>query len=172
VRKNQVWSYDFVTWHLLRGGKIRILNIIDEYTRECIAVYVKRSIKATDVEWVLATLFIERGRPEYIRSDNGAEFTAKELMRWLKDLKVSTLFIEPGSPWENGFCESFNGKMREECLNINICGTVAEADYVIREWVQYYNTMRPHSSLGGLPPAPEAILPEYFVKTDSCTNLH
>ena len=172
VKKNQVWSYDFVTWRLLRGGKIRILNVIDEFSRECIAVFVKRSIKAPDVEGVLARLFIERGRPEYIRSDNGAEFTAKELMRWLKALKVSTLFIEPGSPWENGFCESFNGKMRNECLNINICSTVVEADYVVKEWVKYYNTIRPHSSLGGLPPAPEAVLPEYFMRSDSCSGLH
>jgi len=148
------------------------LNVIDEFSRECIAVFVKRSIKAPDVEGVLARLFIERGRPEYIRSDNGAEFTAKELMRWLKALKVSTLFIEPGSPWENGFCESFNGKMRNECLNINICSTVVEADYVVKEWVKYYNTIRPHSSLGGLPPAPEAVLPEYFMRSDLCSGLH
>jgi putative transposase len=172
VRANQVWSYDFVSWKLLRGGKIRILNVIDEYTRECIAVYIKRSIKASDVEGVLAKLFIERGRPEYIRSDNGAEFTAKELMRWLKALNVSTLFIEPGSPWQNGFCESFNGKMREECLNVHVCGTIAEADYVVQGWVKYYNTIRPHSSLGGLPPAPATILPDLFDRSSICKELY
>lgn len=171
-RRNQVWSYDFMSWNLLRGGKIRILNVIDEYTRECIAFFVKRSMKASDVEGVLAKLFIERGRPEYIRSDNGAEFTAKALMRWLRKLKVATLFIEPGSPWQNGFCESFNGKMRNECLNINVCSTVLEADYVIRDWVKYYNTVRPHSSLGGVPPAPEAILPMLFRRFDVCQELH
>jgi transposase InsO family protein len=172
ARRNHVWSYDFVSWNLLRGGKIRILNVIDEYTRECIAVLIKRSIKASDVEGVLAKLFVERGRPEYIRSDNGSEFTANALMKWLKALKVATLFIEPGSPWQNGFCESFNGKMRNECLNINVCGTVLEADYVIRDWVKYYNTIRPHSSLGGVPPAPEAVLPMFFRRFDVCPELH
>jgi putative transposase len=171
-RRNQIWSYDFVSWNLIRGGKIRILNVIDEYTRECIAVFVKRSIKASDVEGVLAKLFIERGRPDYIRSDNGSEFTAKALMKWLKALKVATLFIEPGSPWQNGFCESFNGKMRNECLNINMCSTVLEADFVIRDWVKYYNTIRPHSSLGGVPPAPEAVLPIFFRRFDVCSELH
>lgn len=171
-RKNQVWSYDFMSWGLLRGGRIRILNVIDEYTRECIVVLVKRSIKAADVEGVLAKLFIERGRPDYIRSDNGSEFTARVLMKWLKALQVSTLFIEPGSPWQNGFCESFNGKMRDECLNINACGTIAEADYVVRDRVKYYNTIRPHSALGGVPPAPEAVLPMFFRKFDVCQELH
>lgn len=171
-RRNQVWSYDFVSWNLLRGGKIRILNVIDEYTRECIAVFIKRSIKASDVEGVLAKLFVERGRPDYIRSDNGSEFTATALMAWLKALNVATLFIEPGSPWQNGFCESFNGKMRNECLNIHVCGTVAEADFVVKDWVRYYNTIRPHSSLGGVPPAPEAVLPMFFRRIDACPGLH
>jgi len=161
-RRNQVWSYDIMTWKLFRGGKIRVLNVIDEYTRECLGVLIKRSIKACDVEGLLANLFIQRGRPEYLRSDNGSEFTARVLIKWLTELKVGTLFIEPGSPWQNGYVESFNGKMREECLNLNICGTLMEADYVVKQWVKEYNTIRPHSSLGGKPPAPEALLPNFF----------
>ena len=172
TRKNQVWSYDMVSWNLLRGGKIRILNVIDEYTRECVGILVKRSIKASDVEGLLARLFIEKGRPEYLRSDNGAEFTAKALMKWIKELGVKTIFIEPGSPWQNGYCESFNGKMRYECLDINVCGTVLEADYVVREWVRFYNTIRPHSSLGYKAPAPEAVLPSFFGKANLCFSLN
>lgn len=171
-RRNQVWSYDIVSWKLLRGGKIRILNVIDEYTRECLGVLVKRSIKAGDIEGLLAQLFIQKGRPEYLRSDNGAEFTARALMKWLTELKVGTLFIEPGSPWQNPFVESFNGKMRENCLNINVCGTVFEADYVVKEWVREYNTIRPHSSLGGRPPAPEAVLPRFFGRDKTCLSLN
>ena len=171
-RKNQVWSYDMVTWNLFRGGKIRILNVIDEYSRECLGVLVKRSIKATDVEGLLAKLFIEKGRPEYLRSDNGAEFTARSLMKWLSDLKVGSLFIEPGSPWQNGYCESFNGKMRFECLDINVCSTVLEADFVVREWVRFYNTIRPHSSLGYRPPAPETIIPRIMGRADLCFSLN
>ena len=171
-RKNQVWSYDIMSWNLLRGGKIRILNVIDEYSRECLGVLVKRSIKASDVEGLLAKLFIKKGRPEYIRSDNGAEFTAKALMKCIKELKVNTIFIEPGSPWQNGYCESFNGKMRNECLDVNICGTVLEAEFVIREWVRFYNTIRPHSSLGYRPPAPETIFPNYFGRADLCLSLN
>jgi transposase InsO family protein len=172
-RRNQVWSYDIVTWKLFRGGKIRILNVLDELSRECLGVLVKRSIKATDVEGLLANLFIQRGRPEYLRSDNGAEFTARSLMKWLTELKVGTLFIDPGSPWQNGFVESFNGKMREECLNLNVCGTLMEADYVVKQWVKEYNTIRPHSSLGGRPPAPEAIRPNFFFgRANSCLSLN
>jgi len=172
-RRNQVWSYDIMSWRLLRGGRIRLLNVIDEYTRECIGVLVKRSIKAEDVEDLLADLFIKRGRPEYLRSDNGSEFTARALMKWLKELKVGTLFIEPGSPWQNGYVESFNGKMREECLNLNICGTLVEADYVVKQWVKEYNTIRPHSSLGGVPPAPEALLPAFpFGRANICLTTN
>ncbi len=172
TRKNQVWSYDMVSWKLLRGGKIRILNVIDEFSRECVGVLVKRSIKASDVEGLLAKLFIEKGRPEYLRSDNGAEFTAKALMKWLKDLSVNTLFIEPGSPWQNGYCESFNGKMRYECLDINVCGTVLEANYVVKDWVRFYNTIRPHSSLGYRAPAPETVLPRVFGRANFCLSLN
>jgi transposase InsO family protein len=171
-RKNQVWSYDFVSWNLLRGGKIRILVVIDEFSRECLGVMVKRSLKASDVEELLKDLILKRGRPLYIRSDNGSEFTAKNLMQWLSGLKVGTLFIEPGSPWQNGFVESFNGKMRDECLNVNVCGTVLEANYVVKEWVRIYNTERPHSSLGYRPPAPEAVLVKVFGRAKSCLSLN
>ena len=171
-RRNQVWSYDFVSWNLLRGGKIRILVVIDEFSRECLGVMIKRSLKASDVEELLTKLFKERGRPDYIRSDNGAEFTAKNLMKWLSDLKVGTLFIEPGSPWQNGFVESFNGKMRDECLNIHVCGTVFEADFVVKKWVRIYNTERPHSSLGYRPPAPEAILADFLGRAKTCLSLN
>jgi transposase InsO family protein len=171
-RKNQVWSYDMVSWKLFRGGKIRILNVIDEYSRECLGVLVKRSIKASDVEGFLAKLFIERGRPEHLRSDNGSEFTARTLMSWLSKLNVWSIFIDPGSPWQNGYCESFNGKMRYECLDINVCSTVLEAEFVIKEWVRYYNTIRPHSSLGYRPPAPEAIMPRIFSRGDLCFSLN
>ncbi len=170
---NDIWSYDIVTWKLFRGGKIRILNVIDECGRKCLGVLVKRNIKASDVEGLLAELFIKYGRPKYIRSDNGAEFTAKALMKWLKDLNVGTLFIEPGSPWQNPFVESFNGKMRENCLNINVCGTLMEADFVVKQWVREYNTIRPHSSLGGRPPAPESLLPNfYFGRANLCLSLN
>ena len=161
-----------VTWKLLRGGKIRILNVIDEYTRECLGVLVKRNIKASDVEELLARLFIEKGRPEHLRSDNGAEFTARTLMKWLSDLNVANIFIEPGSPWQNGYCESFNGKMRYECLDIEVCNTVLEAEYVVKSWVNFYNRIRPHSSLGHKPPAPEAIMPGIFSKGDLCFSLN
>jgi len=172
-RKNHIWSYDIVSWKLFRGGKIRILNVIDEYSRECIGVMIKRNISASDVEGFLAKLFIQRGKPEYLRSDNGAEFTAKVLMNWIAGLGVKNLFIEPGSPWQNPFVESFNGKMREESLNINICGTLMEAEYVVKQWVKVYNTIRPHSSLGGRPPAPESLLVSSWMgKANLCLSLN
>jgi transposase InsO family protein len=115
--KNHVWSYDFVSDKTHDGRPFRILNIIDEYTRQCLATYVARRIRSQDVIFVLADLFIEHGTPTHIRSDNGPEFIAKKLRKWFKDLKVEPLFIEPGSPWENGYCESFNGKMRYQLLD-------------------------------------------------------
>ena len=136
-----------------------MLNIIDEYTRECLAIHVARKITAYNVVEQLATLFVERGAPDFIRSDNGPEFTATVIRGWLGRLGVKTLFIEPGSPWENGYIESFNGKLRDELLNGEIFDTVFEARVIIEQWRRYYNTKRPHSSLGYRPPAPEAILP-------------
>jgi transposase InsO family protein len=154
---NHVWSYDFVADRTHDGKPFRILNIIDEYTRECLASVVRRRIRAMDVLLILADLFIERGCPKHIRSDNGPEFVAKELVKWLENLEVGPLFIEPGSPWENGYCESFNGKMRYELLNGEIFYSLLEAKVVIERWRREYNTIRPHSSLGGRPPAPETV---------------
>jgi len=157
--KDHVWSYDFVADRTSDGKPLRMLNIIDEYTRECLAIHVARKITAYNVVEQLATLFVERGAPDFIRSDNGPEFTATVIRGWLGRLGVKTLFIEPGSPWENGYIESFNGKLRDELLNGEIFDTVFEARVIIEQWRRYYNTKRPHSSLGYRPPAPEAILP-------------
>ncbi len=140
------------------GRAFKILNIIDEYTRECLAILVDRKIKGQDVIDLLFHLFIFRGIPEHIRSDNGPEFTARAVRRWLNRLGVKTLFIEPGSPWENGYIESFNGKLRDELLNREIFMTLEEAKVLIEQWRREYNQVRPHSSLGYRPPAPEAIL--------------
>ena len=154
--KNHVWSYDFVSEKTHDGRPFRILNIIDEFTRECLATYVARRIRSQDVIFVLAELFIEHDIPEHIRSDNGPEFVAKKLMSWFKQLEVKPLFIEPGSPWENGYCESFNGKMRYQLLDGEIFCSLLEAKVVIEAWRRHYNEFRPHSSLGGRPPlAPE-----------------
>lgn len=156
--KNHVWSYDFVEDRLRNGTKLRWLNIIDEYTRECLASIPRRSWRHQYIIEVLSGLFVTRGCPAYIRSDNGSEFTATRLMEWLRNLNVSTAYIEPGSPWENGYCESFNSKMRDEFLNGEIFDSLHEAQVLTRCWVQTYNTVRPHSSLGYRPPAPQAVL--------------
>ncbi len=156
---NHVWSYDFVFERTHDGRSFKILNIIDEYTRECLCLLVKRKISSQDVILTLADLFLQRGIPEHIRSDNGPEFIAKNLVKWLTGLDVKPLFIEPGSPWENGYCESFNGKMRYELLNGEIFHTLIEAQVIIELWRRHYNTKRPHSSLGGRPPVPETLQP-------------
>jgi len=136
-----------------------MLTVIDEYSRQCLAIVVARKIRSDDVLHCLTDLFVKHGAPEHIRSDNGPEFTAKAVRNWLKRIGVKTLFIEPGSPWENGYNESFNGKLRDEVLNGEIFYTLTEAQVIIEKWRQEYNTFRPHSSLGYLPPAPEAVLP-------------
>jgi transposase InsO family protein len=156
--KDHVWSYDFMIARTADGRAFRALNIIDEYTRECLAILVKRQITSQDVIDVLFELFIFRGIPEHIRSDNGPEFTAKAVRKWLERLRVKTLFIEPGSPWENGYIESFNGKLRDELLNREVFTTLMEAKILIEQWRMDYNHIRPHSSLGYRPPAPEAIM--------------
>jgi len=156
--KDHVWSYDFVMTRTSDGRAFRILNIIDEYTRECLAILVKRKITSQDVIDRLFELFILRGIPKHIRSDNGPEFTAKAIRKWLNRIGVKTLFIEPGSPWENGYVESFNGKLRDELLNREIFTTLTEAKVLIEQWRMEYNHIRPHSSLGYRPPAPESIL--------------
>lgn len=158
--KNHVWSYDFVSEQTHDGRKFRILNIVDEYSRECLASFVARRIRAQDVIFVLAELFLVHGCPEFIRSDNGPEFVARRLKKWLKTLEVQPLYIEKGSPWENGYCESFNGKMRFELLDGEIFFSLLEAKIIIERWRRHYNTARPHSSLGGRPPAPETFAPE------------
>ena len=134
-----------------------MLTVIDEYTRECLAIVVDRKLKSADVIGMLAKLFLTKGLPEHIRSDNGPEFCAKAVREWLRRFDVGPLFIEPGSPWENGYCESFNGKLRDELLNREIFYTLKEARVLIENWRQEYNTIRPHSSLEYRPPAPEAI---------------
>jgi putative transposase len=154
--QDHVWSYDFMMARTADGRAFRILNIIDEYTRECLACLVGRKFKADDVIDQLFNLFVLRGIPDHIRSDNGVEFTAKQVRRWLDRLGVKTLFIEPGSPWENGYIESFNGKMRDELLNREIFTTLEEARVLIGQWRKEYNQIRPHSSRGYRPPAPEA----------------
>lgn len=156
--RNHVWSYDFVEDRLRNGRKVRWLNIIDEYTRECLASIPRRHWKHTDIIEVLSDLFIMKGVPDYIRSDNGSEFTANKLLEWMQSMGVRTAFIEPGSPWENGYCESFNGKMRDEFLNRELFDTMFEVEALTKLWVREYNTVRPHSSLGYKPPAPQTIL--------------
>ncbi|HTG22473.1 MAG TPA: IS3 family transposase [Reyranella sp.] len=158
-RANHVWSYDFVQDRTQDGRAFRMLCIIDEFTRRCLAIVVARRLRSDDVLHCLADLFVEHGPPEHIRSDNGPEFAAKAVRQWLGRLGVKTLFIEPGSPWENGYCESFNSKLRDELLNGEIFTSLREAEVLIESWRRHYNAVRPHSSLGYRPPAPEAILP-------------
>lgn len=157
--RNHVWSYDFVHGCTNDGRSFRILNIIDEFTRECLAIQVARRLRSMDVIHTLGKLFVRKGIPMHIRSDNGSEFIAIKLREWLQKLGVKTLYIEPGSPWENGYIESFNGKMRDELLNMEIFDTLKEAQVLCEWWRQGYNTVRPHSSLGYRPPVPEAIRP-------------
>jgi len=157
--RNHVWAYDFVQDRTSDGRAFKMLTVIDEYTRECLAIRVERKLKSIDVLETLADLFLIKGVPEHIRSDNGSEFTAKIVREWLDRLGSQTLFIEPGSPWENGYNESFNGKLRDELLNGEIFYTLKEAQVLIEQWRRHYNTIRPHSSLGYRPPAPETIKP-------------
>lgn len=156
--KNHVWAYDFVSDRTSDGRAFRMLTVVDEYTRECLAIRVERKLGSAQVLEVLAELFLQRGPPSYIRSDNGPEFCAEAVKLWLRRLEVSTLFIEPGSPWENGYVESFNGKLRDELLNGEIFTTLEEAQVLIADWREHYNRIRPHSSLGYHSPAPEAWL--------------
>jgi transposase InsO family protein len=155
---NHVWSYDFVKCRTTDGRAVRLLTVIDEHTRECLAIDVGRRLTADDVLHRLSELFILRGTPAYIRSDNGPEFAAKAVRGWLGELGVTTLFIEPGSPWENGYVESFNGKLRDELLNAELFDTLLEARMLVERWRRDYNAVRPHSALGYRPPAPEARL--------------
>jgi transposase InsO family protein len=155
---NHVWSYDFVEDRTHNGRKYRMLNVIDEFTRDCIAIRVSRKLKALDVIDVLSDLFILRGIPGHVRSDNGPEFIARAVREWITAVGAKTAYIMPGSPWENGYIESFNSKLRDELLDGEIFYTLEEAKVVIESWRRHYNTVRPHSSLGYRPPAPEAVL--------------
>ena len=162
--RNHVWAYDFVADRTHDGQPIKILTVIDEFTRECLALVVDRKLASDDVLHCLADLFVRHGPPGHIRSDNGSEFTAKAVRGWLERIGVKTLFIEPGSPWENGYCESFNGKLRDEVLDPEIFYTLREAQIIIEQWRKEYNTFRPHSSLGYRPPAPEAFFETFIVQ--------
>jgi transposase InsO family protein len=157
LHRNHVWAYDFVQARTHDGRALRLLTVIDEYTRECLAIDVARHLRSENVLEVLGELMALRGTPEHLRSDNGPEFCAKVVREWLSNLGVNTLFIEPGSPWENGYNESFNGKLRDELLDREIFYTLEEARVLIGQWRKHYNTVRPHSSLGYRPPAPETI---------------
>jgi transposase InsO family protein len=156
--KDRVWSYDFLVARTIDGRAFRILTILDEYTKECLAILVNRHISSQDVIDQLFHLFVFRGIPEHIRSDNGPEFTPRAIRDWLNRLGVKTLFIEPGSPWENGYIESFNGKLRDELLNREIFTTLLEAKILIEGWRKEYNQIRPHSALSYRPPAPETMI--------------
>jgi putative transposase len=158
-RPHPVWSYDFVSARTHDGRTMRMLTMIDEYTRECLAIRVASRLGRYEVIEALADVMLFRGIPENIRSDNGSEFVAEELRKWLAKVGTGTLYIEAGSPWENGYCESFNGKLRDECLNGEIFYSLKEAQIVIEKWRVEYNTKRPHSALGYRPPAPAVCSP-------------
>ncbi len=157
---NHVWAYDFVMARTHDGRTFRMLTIIDEWTRECLAIDVARHLRSDDVLYRLAALFVDRGPPDHIRSDNGSEFTAKAVRDWLARVGVTTLYIAPGSPWENGYNESFNGKLGDELLDGEIFYSLKEAQVLIERWRHHYNTVRPHSALGYTPPAPQTIVPK------------
>ena len=157
-RRDHVWSYDFVHCRTDDGRAFRTLNVLDEFTRECLAIRVNRKLCSTDVIDLLTDLFIQRGVPTYIRSDNGPEFVARSVRDWIAAVGAKPAFIERGSPWENGYCESFNARFRDELLNGEIFYTVREARIIIEQWRRHYNTARPHSALGYRPPAPQAVV--------------
>ncbi len=157
-RRNHVWSYDFVSARTHDGRSVRLLNLIDEHTRESLLVRAERRWSSARVISALADVMVMKGVPEHLRSDNGPEFVAKDLRKWLAKTGAKTLYIEPGSPWENGYCESFNSKLRDEFLNGEIFYSIKELRVLAERWRVHYNTVRPHSSLGYRPPAPEAWL--------------
>jgi len=166
-RPNHVWSYDFVQDWTHDGRAYRTLNIIDEFTKEALMMRVDRKLNSTDVLDALTDLFILRGPPEYIRSDNGPEFIAQKVRDWIAAVGAKTAYIEPGSPWENGYCESFNARFRDELLNGKLFYSLKEAQILIEKWRIHYNTVRPHSSLDYRPPEPESI-----VRMDQRPTMH
>jgi len=153
THKDHVWTYDFVKDQTTDGRPLKILTVVDEFTRECLACEVARNFTSADVVATLRMLFATRGVPTHIRSDNGPEFIAHKVRAWLEENKVGPLFIEPGAPWQNGVGESFNGKLRDECLNLELFTSLAEARIVIGDYREHYNTRRPHSSLDYRTPA-------------------
>lgn len=157
--RNHVWSYDFVEDRTHEGRKYRMLNVIDEFTHEAIAIRVKRKLNSTDVIDVLSDLFLTRGIPGHIRSDHGPEFVAEAVRNWIAAVGARTAYIEPGSPWENGYVESFNARLRDELLNGEIFYSLREAQIVIESWRRHFNAIRPHQSLGYRAPAPEVFVP-------------
>ena len=157
--RNHVWSHDFVEDRTHDGRRFRMLNVVDEFTHECLTIRVARKLKAADVIDVLSDPFVLRGVPGRIRSDNGPEFVAQAVRDWIAAVGSKTAYIEPGSPWENGYVESFNARLRDELLNGEIFYSLREAEIVIESWRRHYNTVRPHASLGYRPPAPEVIVP-------------
>ena len=159
THRQQVWAYDFVALRTQDGRPVKLLTIVDEYTRECLAIDVARRLRSDDVLHCLSELFVQYGIPEHIRSDNGPEFAAQAVRDWLQRVGVRTLFIEPGSPWENGYVESFNGKLRDELLNRELFDTLWEVKVLVERWRQTYNRLRPHSALGYRPPAPDTVAP-------------
>lgn len=157
--RDHVWSYDFVHCRTDDGKVFRTLNILDEFSRECLTIKVRRRLNSTDVIDALTDLFILRGVPAFIRSDNGPEFIALAVRDWIGAVGAKTAYIEPGSPWENGYCESFNARFRDEMLNGEVFYSLREAQILIEQWRKHYNTKRPHSALRYRPPAPEAFVP-------------
>jgi len=160
-RPNHVWSYDFVEDRTYEGRKYRMLNIIDEFTHECLAIRIDRKLKSIDVIDVLSDLFILRGVPEHIRSDNGPEFVAKAVQEWITAVGAKTAYITPGSPWENGFIESFNARLRDELLDGEIFYSLAEAKIVIESWRRHYNAVRPMDRSGTNRPRPRSSCPHW-----------
>src|SRR5215211_2902237 len=158
-RPDHVWSYDFVEDRTHEGKKLRMLNILDEFTHECLAIRVDRKLKAIDVIDALSDLFILRGVPQHIRSDNGSEFVAKAVQDWIAAVGAKTAYIAPGSPWENGYIESFNARLRDELLDGEIFYTLKEAQIIIESWRRHDNAVRPHASLDYRAPAPEVYVP-------------
>jgi len=150
---NHVWTYDFMGDQTEDGRTLKLLTVLDEFTRESPAIKVGRSIRARDVIAVLEYLFMVRGTPKFIRSDNGPEFIADRIKKWLKQRHVGTLYIEPGSPWENGYIESFNGRLRDDILDRELFYSVKEAKVIVEDWRLEYNNHRPHSGLGYMTPA-------------------
>ncbi len=148
THRNHVWTWDFIADATVRGGALRILTILDEYTRECHVLRVDRALRAADVLSWLQKAIEQHGAPQYLRSDNGSEFIARVVQRWLAEHHIKTIYIEPASPWQNGFVESFHGRFRDECLNREQLWTLTEARVVIADYQCRYNRLRPHSRLG------------------------